>query len=216
MLWSMHASSGQSTLWEFLVATVVLKKCVRQLISSLQNACSFGLRPLSSWGVLMSVFMPWVIFSNGILQWVVLSAHWTLCLHCTQAGLICKWTDDSQHFILEYYNTICNSPSQIYQSALPLSPSKSWLCQYYSSELSQGVKVVKGLQAEWGMYSHTVSFDNIPRTLACWKDLIAVGLEYCDIIILDAFTGANKAVLSWHTGCVNSLAFSSDGALLNS
>ena len=128
--------------------------------------------------------------------------------------MICKWADDSQQLILEYFNTIHNSPSQIYQSALPFSPSKSWLRQCYGLELSQGVKVVKGLQAEWGMCSHTVFFDNIPRTLVCWKDLAAVGLEYGDIAILDVITGAHKSVLSEHTGCVDSLTFSSDGTLL--
>ena len=49
--------------------------------------------------------------------------------------------------------------------------------------------------------------------LVCWKDTIVVGLESC-IIILDAITGSQVAVLSGHTGSVRSLNFSFDGALL--
>ena len=76
--------------------------------------------------------------------------------------------------------------------------------------------MVKGLQAEWGTCSRTVSFKYLPRALACWGDLIAVGLESYsnNIIILDAITGAHMSVLSEHTHWLQSLAFSSDGKLL--
>ena len=109
---------------------------------------------------------------------------------------------------------IHNSPSNIYHYALPFSPSSSWLHESYSSELLQVVKVVKGLQANWGTCSRTVSFDHRPFTLSCWKGLIAVGLESGDIIILDAITGVHMSVLSCHTKGVNSLAFSIDGTFL--
>ena len=74
--------------------------------------------------------------------------------------------------------------------------------------------MVKGLQAKWGICSRTVSFNNVPQALSCWKDLIAVGLDSGDIIILDAITGVHKSVLSNHTDRVNSLAFSLDGTFL--
>ena len=74
--------------------------------------------------------------------------------------------------------------------------------------------MVKGLQAKWGTCSRTVSFDHIPEALSYWKDLIAVGLRFGDIIILDAITGVHKSVLSNHTKTVRSLAFSLDGAFL--
>jgi len=111
---------------------------------------------------------------------------------------------------------ICNSPSQIYHSALPFSPPSSWLHEYYSAELSQKAKVVKGLQAEWGMSSRTVSFDQIPQVLACQGDTIAVGLRSCDcnIIILDVTTGSQISVLSKHTDWVRALTFSVHGKLL--
>jgi WD40 repeat protein len=51
-------------------------------------------------------------------------------------------------------------------------------------------------------------------SLACWKDTIAVGLVSGDIIILDAVTGGQLAILSGHTGWMRSLAFSSDGTSL--
>ena len=109
---------------------------------------------------------------------------------------------------------ICDSPLKIYHYALPFSPSSSWLHESYSPELLQVVKVVKGLQANWGTCSRTVSFDHIPCTLSCWKGLIAVGLRSGDIIILDVITGIHMSVLSCHAGRVNSLVFSLDGTFL--
>ena len=75
--------------------------------------------------------------------------------------------------------------------------------------------MIKGLQ-KWGTCSHTVSFNHIPLAISCWKDLIAVGLNTGDIIILDAITGVHMSVLSNHTDQVNSLAFSLDGTFLAS
>ena len=109
---------------------------------------------------------------------------------------------------------INDSPSHIYHSALPLSPSSSWLHWCYSSEFSQEVQVVRGLQPRWGTCSRTVSFDQIPQTLTSWKDLIAAGFGSGHIITLDVITGIHTSILSGHTGGVNSLAFSSDGAFL--
>jgi WD40 repeat protein len=107
-----------------------------------------------------------------------------------------------------------NSPSQIYHTALPLSPSSSWLHKHYMAELSQEVGVVKGFSAEWEMSSRTVALDNQPLALACWGDVVAVGLGSGDIIILNAITGSQVAALSGHIGQVESLAFSLDGTSL--
>jgi hypothetical protein len=74
-----------------------------------------------------------------------------------QVGIPCKLINDSKCLLLEHFDAIQNSPSQIYHFALPLSPSSSWLCKCYSAELSLKVKVVKGLSAEWGPCSRTVS-----------------------------------------------------------
>ena len=109
---------------------------------------------------------------------------------------------------------ISGSPSQIYHSALPFSPSSSWLRECYGSEFPQEVKVVKGLQARWGTCSRTVSLNCYATALGCWKDLIAVGLSSGDIIILDVITGICISTLSNHTKRVNSLAFSLDGTFL--
>ena len=109
---------------------------------------------------------------------------------------------------------ICNSPSGIYHYALPFSPSKSWLRECYSTELLQEVKVVKGLQAEWGTCSRTVSFDDAPRALACWGNLVAVGFRSGNIITLDAITGICISALSRHILDVYSLTFSSGGTFL--
>ena len=89
-------------------------------------------------------------------------------------------------------------------------------------ELSQGVKVVKGLPGKWEKCSRTVSLqqDSYPRALACWKDLIAVGFDRTmnttpsKIITLDATTGACLSILSLDNGWVTSLTFSPDGTSL--
>ena len=145
------------------------------------------------------------------------------CLDCllrpvfifhVQAGASCLWTNDSQRFLLDNFNTIYNSPSQLYHSALLFSPSSSWLHECYSLELSQEAKVVKGLPAEWGMCFRTVLLDDFPWSLSCWNNTIAVGSTNRDIFILDAITGSQTAVLPGHKHVVRSLTFSSDGTLL--
>ena len=129
-----------------------------------------------------------------------------------QAGVTSKWTNDSQHFLLEHFDTIHSSPSQIYYSALPLSPS--WLQNCYSAVLSPTVKVVKGLPAEWGVCSRTVVLDSFTRALSYHESKIAVGSKPGDIIILDIITGIQTAVLSGHRYEVNCVTFSPDGASL--
>ena len=131
-----------------------------------------------------------------------------------QAGIPCKWTNDSQCFLLEHFDTIQNSPSHIYQSALPFLPSSSWLHECYNVELSFSVKVVKGLPAKWGRCFRTISLDYHPWTLSYWKNTIAVGLNHDDIIIFNTVTGSQTAVLHGHTDRVNSLTFSPDGKSL--
>ena len=50
--------------------------------------------------------------------------------------------------------------------------------------------------------------------LSCWNNTIVVGSLGGDIIILNAITGSQIAVLSGHTGSVNSVTYSSDGVSL--
>ena len=124
--------------------------------------------------------------------------------------------NDSQHFLLEHFDAIHNSPSCVYHSALPFCPTSSWLHECYNTELLQGVKVIKGLSAEWGTCLRTVALEDIPLVLACWKDTIAVAVWQSDIAIIDAITGSLTATLSEHTSDVASITFSSDGTSLAS
>jgi len=131
-----------------------------------------------------------------------------------QMGILCKWTNDSQQFLLEHFDTIHDSPSHIYHSALPFCPSSSWLCKRYGPELSQEVQVVKGLPAEWGTCSRTVSLGSGIWDLSFQNNTIAVGFESGSIIILNATTGGQEAVFSGHTGWVGSVTYSPDGISL--
>lgn len=128
-----------------------------------------------------------------------------------QAGVLCKWANDTQHFLLENFDAISGSPFQIYCFALPFSPSSSWLQQHYAAELSNGVRVIRGLAAKWEICSRTVFLSDIPRAISCWDSSIAVGLGSGSIVILNAITGSQGAILSEHTDEVRSVAFSSDG-----
>ena len=130
------------------------------------------------------------------------------------AGVSCRWTNDSQCFLMEHLDTICNSPSQIYHSALPLSPHSTWLQECYGSEILQEVKVVKGLPAGWGTCSRTVSFGTKVYEVSYCSNMIAVGSCHRDIIILDTITGSRTATLSGHTDEVYAVTFSSDGRSL--
>ena len=131
-----------------------------------------------------------------------------------QVGIPCKWTDDSQQFLLEHLDTINNSPSQIYHSALPLSPPSTFLQQYYHSELSQEVRVVNGLSARWGICSRTAPLGTRAQDLSYFNNTLAIGSGRGDIIILDVITGSQTAILSGHTDGVQSVIFSSDGRSL--
>lgn len=106
---------------------------------------------------------------------------------------------------------ICDSPSQVYCFALSFCPSSSWLHKFYTMGV---VKVVKGISAEWGLCSRTVHMNTIPLSLTCWNNTIAVGLHSGRIILLDAITGSQLAVLSKHTNWVRSLTFSSNGRFI--
>ena len=131
-----------------------------------------------------------------------------------QAGIPCKWIDESQSFLLEHLDSINGSPSHIYHSALPSSSHLTWLQECYGSEILQEVKVVKGLSAGWGKCSHTVSLGARAHVVSYWNNVIAVGSGHSDIITLDVVTGSQTAILSGHTDEVGSVAFSSDGRLL--
>jgi hypothetical protein len=97
-------------------------------------------------------------------------------LMCVQAGLSCKWTNDSQRLIMLNFDEICRSPVQLYWCALPFCPSSSWLHESYPEESLQGVKVVKG-RPENGEHVLAQSPWIDVDPLACYKDIVTVGLR---------------------------------------
>ena len=131
-----------------------------------------------------------------------------------QVGTECKWTNDSQRLLLEYFDIFQDSPSHIYQSALPLLPSSSWPFNCYGTQSTVMVKAVKGLLAGWGKCSRTVLLDNYAWALSYHNNTIAIGDDHGDIITLNAITGSQIAIFSGHRREVFSVMFSSDGTLL--
>ena len=131
-----------------------------------------------------------------------------------QEGVVSEWANDGKRFLLEHFDTIENSPSHIYHSALPLSPSSSWLYKHYIAGALPVVKVVKGLSAGWGACSRTTILNSVTWSLSCHGNSVAVGSESGDITIINVITGSQSAVLSGHTDQVGYADFSSDGTLL--
>ena len=131
-----------------------------------------------------------------------------------QVGVISEWAHDGQHFLLEHFDTIHNSPSHTYHSALSLSPSSSWLYKHYNTEASLMVRIVKGVPTGWGVCFRTTLLGSFAQTLSCHNNSIVVGSEPGGIIILNATTGSQSTVLSGHIGEVNCVVFSSDGTSL--
>ena len=125
----------------------------------------------------------------------------------------CDKAGDGERLILEYFDIIRGSPSHIYHSALPFSPSSSWLRECYKSEIAREVRVVMGLPDWWDACSRTVPLYGDPSAFAYWGNFIAVGLER-DLAILDAITGTRTSVLCGHEHTVTFLTFSLDGTLL--
>lgn len=131
-----------------------------------------------------------------------------------QTGVSCKWTTDSQRLILLNFDEIRHSPIGIYRYILPFCPSSSWLHECYPPGSLQEVGVILGRPEKWGICSRVVPLDYSPEVLACWKDMVAVGLSSGDIFVLDTVTGSRKSIFSEHNENVTSLAFSLDGTML--
>ena len=171
--------------------------------------------------VLMGKLDTGIYALNDIQQWCVLVSHISgvsaePMLISVQTGVPDKWTSDSKYFILENFDTICNFPSQIYDSALILCPSSSWIHQCYTPKFPPSIRVVVGPVGQ-GACTRTVFCNNsFTRTLAYWNNTIATGYSGNDITIFDVLTGSQTVVLCGHNGFVYSLAFSSDGTLLAS
>lgn len=70
--------------------------------------------------------------------------------------------------------------------------------------------------ANWESNSHEISFQHVPRTLACWNGDVAVGLQShsSNIIILNIASGKQTSLLDGHSAWVRSLNFSADGGSL--
>ena len=109
-----------------------------------------------------------------------------------QVGRQCKWTNDSKFLLSGYFDTIKNSPSQMYHSILQLCPPSSWLQKCYGAELSLGVKVVEG-PAKWRTFSHSVSPGNY-KEIAEFTEF-SQELKVC-FVLLSPGSGIGSDILS--------------------
>ena len=134
--------------------------------------------------------------------------------HFCQMGISTSdWVDDSERFLLGYFDAIHDSPSHIYHSALPLLPSSSWVRKCYGADASGKVRVVMGPPDKWDACSRTIFFQHSITASAHWGDTIAIG-HGRDVVFFDVITGIRTSVLCGHTDGIYRLAFSQDGTLL--
>ena len=131
-----------------------------------------------------------------------------------QVGMGYNWTNNAQHFLLEHFDTLSISPSQIYHSALPFCPSSSWLHKHCGTVLLNEVKIVRGLPAEWEACSRTASLDCYLGDISYWNDTVAVSSSSGHIFLPNTATGSQTGILSGHSSMVVSIVFSSDGVYL--
>ena len=75
-------------------------------------------------------------------------------------------------------------------------------------------KVIRGAEVRWGTCSRTVLLGRKTWALSYWNNIVTIGSEDGDIIMLDAVTGSQMAILSEHLQEVNCFTFSSDGKSL--
>ena len=134
--------------------------------------------------------------------------------HCRQVGIsTCEQADDGERLIMEYFDAIRDSPSHIYHSALPFSPSSSWIRRCYEPEVAGEARALMELPDKWGECSRTIPLEGYPGAFAHWGDTIAVGIK-SDVVLLDAVAGVRTSVLSDNTGMISYLEFSQGGTLL--
>ena len=124
------------------------------------------------------------------------------------------YVDDSERLILDCFDAIHDSPSHIYHTALPLSPSSSWIRKFYKAEVDGEVRVLVGLPDQWDTCSRTIHLGGSTKASAYGGDMIAVGLRSNVVLLLDAVTGRRTSALRGHKDDIHSLAFSLDATLL--
>jgi WD40 repeat protein len=124
---------------------------------------------------------------------------------------------DSERFVLRFFDAIECSASHIYESALPLSPSSSLVRAIYRNQISTDVKF-NVIDNSWDTCIRTIRTLPIVRCISFSHkdDLIAVG-KYNVVEIFEAATGQRRATF---TPIINnfkfelSFAFSPDDTVL--
>ena len=115
---------------------------------------------------------------------------------------------------------INDSPSVIYSYPLLFSPPSSWLHQYYHSERSHEIGVVKGLSG-WGNCFRLVNSLQ-SRAVGYYKNVVvvsrnntvAISKGYGNIAIFDTITSIRIASYPVSNDLRSVLTFSIDGLLL--
>jgi WD40 repeat protein len=127
--------------------------------------------------------------------------------------------EDSEKFLLRFFDAIESSATHIYDSALPLSPSSSLVRAQYVGQISTDVKI-SGIEESWDACMRTIQLRNNvdPMRFSAIKtcmtfshkdDLIAVSGGNV-VNIFETATGQLRTTLTDDRSNATSLAFSPD------
>jgi len=129
--------------------------------------------------------------------------------------------NDSERFVLRFFDAIEESAPHIYDSALLWSPGSSLVRALYQDQIPQEVKLINGIEQSWDACTREVrtefllSIYHAQITFSHKDDLIAVTRD--DFVeILEVMTGKRRATFRSQTenSLASSLSFSPDDTVL--
>ncbi|KAF7561983.1 hypothetical protein G7046_g2154 [Stylonectria norvegica] len=108
------------------------------------------------------------------------------------------WSMDLSRLVTKFGAALLQNPSSIYFLIPPLCPSKSAIFQQFGRRPSDGLSVVGFKNEAWDDCIASVSFrDDIPASVSCGDNLIAVGMESGDVELYNHRSCQKERVLDF-------------------
>jgi WD40 repeat protein len=142
----------------------------------------YSLHKVRSW--LMDV-------SVHILLTMVLSLIFNFSLqHQSPPSRLLELVDDSERFVLSFFDVIKDSAMHIYDSAIPWSPMSSLTRQLYDRQMTTDVKLVNAIDPRWDSCLRTIPIHNVADKIVFSHKGSALAVVSCkDVKIFETATG---------------------------